>query len=359
MTEERDVHFTAYERSLAKKRAVVFAVFLATIGVVLFSLSRGAIDISFKDVLTALFGAGDRRNVAVVWDIRLPRAFAALVVGATLAACGATMQCVLRNALASASTLGVSQGAAFGAALGIVVFGGGVVTSGASAVAMEIDNPYVVTFCAFVFGSTSAIVILLLSRFKQEMGPDSLILAGVALSSLFTGGFSLLQFFADETQLGAVVFWTFGNLGGADWSENAIMGVVFAATMIFLIANSWKYNALSHGVATAQGLGINANFTVLLSMTICSLAAAVCVSFVGIIGFVGLVAPHIMRKFVGDDYRFLTPASTIAGACLLIAADTFGRLIIAPVILPVGAVTSFLGAPVFLALLIKGKRRYD
>ena len=97
----------------------------------------------------------------------------------------------------------------------------------------------------------------------------------------------------------------------------------------------------------------------LLSMTICSLAAAVCVSFVGIIGFVGLVAPHIMRKFVGDDYRFLTPASTIAGACLLIAADTFGRIIIAPVILPVGAVTSFLGAPVFLALLIKGKRRYD
>jgi iron complex transport system permease protein len=264
------------------------------------------------------------------------------------------MQCVLQNPLASASTLGVSQGAAFGAALGIIVFGGGVVNSDSAATAVTINNPYIVTLCAFLCASISTLVIILLSQFKKDLGPAGLILAGVALGSLFGGGSTLLQYFADETKISAVVFWTFGNLGAADWPELLILTVVFFAALIYFLLNRWNFNAMESGADTAKSLGVNTRAVMLISMGISSLAAAVAVSFVGIISFVGLIAPHIMRRFVGNDYRFLIPCSAVAGALLLILADTFARLIIAPVILPIGAITSFLGAPMFLYLLFRG-----
>lgn len=157
--------------------------------------------------------AGGAPVQTVIMGIRLPRVTAAILVGAILATSGAVMQCVLRNPLASASTLGVSQGAAFGAALGIIVFGGGVVNSASAASAVTIDNPYIVTLCAFVFGALSTVVIIAISQLKKDIGPAGLVLAGVALSSLFSGGSTLLQYFADEQKIGAVVFWTFGNLG--------------------------------------------------------------------------------------------------------------------------------------------------
>lgn len=350
---------TQYDRKITYKRLWILSFSLLTLVVCLFSLTRGSMGISLGEVLATLVGQGSKQSDAVILNIRLPRVVASLLVGAMLAVSGAVMQCVLQNPLASASTLGVSQGAAFGAAIGIVVFGGGVLSSGSANVAAEINNPYIVTLCAFFFGSLSTLVILLLSRLKRGLGVGGLVLAGVALSSLFTGGSTLLQYFADETQLGAVVFWTFGNLGSAGWGELSILAVVFFASMAYFLCNRWNYNAMRSGADTAKSLGVNARAVMLVSMTVCSLTAALSVSFVGIIGFVGLVAPHMMRKFVGDDYRFLIPASAVAGALILTLADTFGRLIIAPVILPIGAITSFLGAPVFLALLMKGAGRRD
>lgn len=207
--------------------------------------------------------------------------------------------------------------------------------------------------CVF-FGSISTLVILLLSQLKRNLGPGGLVLAGVALSSLFTGGSTLLQYFADETKLSAVVFWTFGNLGGVSWKQLYVLAAILLVTMLYFILNRWNYNAMRNGPDVAKSLGVDARSVMLASMGICSLTAAVSVAFAGIISFVGLVAPHIMRKFVGDDYRFLIPCSAVAGSLVLLAADTFGRLIIQPVILPVGAITSFLGAPVFLALLLRG-----
>lgn len=287
-------------------------------------------------------------------NIRLPRAVTAILVGAALAAAGAVMQCVLRNPLASASSLGVSQGAAFGAALGIVVFGGGVVNSANATTAITINNPYIVTLCAFVFGMVSTVVVVGISQFKKNIGPGGLILAGTALSSLFSGASTILQYFADDTKLGAIVFWTFGNLGSTSWRELLILFVVFLAAVIYFLFNRWNYNAMESGADTAKSLGVNTRSVMLISMGICSLLAAVAVSFVGIISFVGLVAPHIMRKFVGNDYRYLIPGSTIAGAGLLVLADLVSRTVMAPVILPIGALTSFLGAPMFLFLLFKG-----
>ena len=288
-------------------------------------------------------------------NIRLPRVTAAILVGAALASAGAVMQCVLRNPLASASTLGVSQGAAFGAALGIVVFGGGVVNSANATTAITINNPYMVTLCAFIFGSISTAVVIAISQFKRDMGPSGLVLAGVALSSLFGGGSTLLQYFADDTKLGAIVFWTFGNLGSTNWRELLILALVLLGALTYFIFNRWNYNAMESGADTAKSLGVNTRAVMLLSMAICSLLSAVAVSFVGIISFVGLVAPHIMRRFVGSDHRYLVPCSAVAGALLLVLADTFGRWVMAPVILPIGALTAFLGAPMFLFLLFKGE----
>lgn len=349
----------SYHTYIASKRLTLFVTLLLLLSICLFSIMSGSINISFSEVIKTIFLGGDNQSKTIIFGIRLPRVAASVLVGASLAVCGTVMQCVLHNPLASASTLGVSQGAAFGAALGIVVFGGGVVSSGSSNVAVEINNPYIVTLCAFVFGSLSTVVILALSRLKKDLGSGGLVLAGVALSSLFTGGSTLLQYFADETQLGAVVFWTFGNLGSANWFEILILAIVFLAAFTYFMFNRWNYNAMRNGTDTAKSLGVDTQALTLISMAICSLTAAVAVAFVGIISFVGLVAPHMMRKFVGDDFRFLIPCSAVAGALILIAADTFGRLIIAPVILPVGAITSFLGAPVFLILLMKGAGHND
>ena len=200
----------------------------------------------------------------------------------------------------------------------------------------------------------STFVVIAISRFKKSIGPGGLVLAGTALSSLFAGGSTLLQYFADETKLGAVVFWTFGDLGGSSWWEIGFLAAVFAASMLFFLLNRWNYNAMEGGADTAKSLGVNTRRVMLWSMVICSLTASISVSFVGIISFVGLIAPHIMRRFVGNDYRYLVPCSAVAGALLLVLADTFARTVIAPVILPIGAITSFLGGPVFLMLLFKG-----
>lgn len=354
MSNYQSTQLQAYDTFIRRKKLAFAITFVATITIALYAVSRGSLNIPISEVIKSFFGKGTPQSQIAIMGIRLPRVVAAIIVGATLAVSGAVMQCVLQNPLASASTLGVSQGAAFGAALGIIVFGGGVVNSDSAATAVSINNPYIVTICAFVCGSMSTFVVIALSQFKKDLGPGGLILAGVALSSLFTGGSTLLQYFADETKISSVVFWTFGNLGSAGWTELIILGVVFIAAMVYFLLNRWNYNAMESGADTAKSLGVNTRAVMLISMVICSLTAAIAVSFVGIISFVGLVAPHIMRRFVGNDYRYLIPCSAVAGALLLILADTFGRLIIAPVILPIGAITSFLGAPVFLYLLFRG-----
>jgi iron complex transport system permease protein len=354
MANIRITQLELYNAFIRRKKQVFAISVIATIVIALFAISAGSLNIPISEIIKTIMGKGESQSQAVIMGIRLPRVTAAILVGAALAVSGAVMQCVLQNPLASASTLGVSQGAAFGAALGIIVFGGGVVQSSSAATAVAINNPYIVTLCAFVCGSMSTFVVIVLSQFKKDLGPAGLILAGVALSSLFAGGSALLQYFADETKISSVVFWTFGNLGSAGWKELLILTVIFFSSLVYFLLNRWNYNAMESGADTAKSLGVNTRAVMIISMGICSLTAAVAVSFVGIISFVGLIAPHIMRRFIGNDYRYLIPCSAAAGALLLILADTFARLIIAPVILPIGAITSFLGAPMFLYLLFRG-----
>mgnify|MGYP001033843797 CR=1 FL=1 len=342
-----------YDRFLRRKRLALLAAGLLTAAALLVSLGVGSMRLSLGEIVQALLRTGEQKHQTVLWNVRLPRAAAAVLVGAVLASSGAVMQCVLRSPLASASTLGISQGAAFGAAVGIIVFGGGVVTSAAASATVAVNNPYIVTLCAFLCGALSSVVVLAISRLKRSIGPGGLILAGTALSAMFSGGSTLLQYFSDDSALGAVVFWTFGNLGNANWKELGFLTAVFAASFLFYLFHRWNYNAMEVGADTAQSLGVDTRRVMQASMVVYTLSTAAAVSLVGIISFVGLIAPHIMRVFVGGDHRYLIPGSALAGALLLLLADLLARVAMPPVILPIGALMSFVGGPMFLFLLFK------
>ena len=277
-----------------------------------------------------------------------------IVVGAALALSGCVMQNVLRNPLAAASTLGVSQGAAFGAALAIIALDAGAQNAANAGTAVTISSPGTVTLCAFLGGLATTAVILILCRLRSA-SPSSMILAGVALSSLFSGATTLLQYFADDVQLSTVVYWTFGDLGRPGWSEIRLMYTVTLAALVYFLWNRWNYNALSSGVQTAKSLGVSVDLLSYISMGLCTLIASVAVAFVGIVSFVGLIAPHIVRRFVGSDYRFLLPCSALAGSTLLLLGDLAAKVILPPAILPIGAITSLLGAPLFLLLIFRGE----
>lgn len=341
--------YTGYIR---RKRLVLLVLALMLLALAFLSVASGSADLAPLDIVKALVGTGDPYNLIVVWKLRMPRVLTAIVGGIALALAGCAFQSVLRNPLASASTLGISQGAAFGASVAIILLGAGgtVAYEGVS-----FQNPYLTVICAFVGAMISTLVILGLSRFR-DMTPESIVLAGVALSALFAGGTTLIQYFAEDSQVAAVVFWTFGDLSRVSYRELVIMGAVCLGSALFFHFNRWNYNAMESGEVSAHGLGVSVRTVRLSNMLIASAAAASVIAFCGIINFVGLVAPHIMRRFLGSDYRFLLPASGLAGACLLLISDLIAHVIVSPLILPISAITSFVGAPVFLYLLFKGVR---
>ncbi|WP_292731097.1 iron ABC transporter permease [Methanoculleus sp.] len=334
------------------------------------SISVGAVSIPPYDVFLSLMnGTIDRINALlhpgtaltvsntdlIVWNIRLPQALAAIVAGVGLSVAGVAMQSILRNPLGSPFTLGISNAGAFGAAVSVILLGAGEMHSSV-ANAVTLNNPYLTTMVAFAFCLLATAVILLISRIRGA-SPEVMVLAGVALSSLFTAGTMFLQYFADDAQLAAVVFWTFGDVGRASWQELGIMALVTIAATLFFVANRWNYNAIDAGDETAKGLGVSVERVRDIGMIVAALVSAVIVSFLGVIGFVGLVCPHIVRRLIGDDQRYLIPGSCVMGGVLLLASDTVARVIVAPYILPVAVLTAFLGAPVFIYLLLAGYRR--
>jgi iron complex transport system permease protein len=342
-----------YKDYIRKKWGVLFALVVILLILCAASISVGSSGLSLVEIVKALFGQGAGLSKTIVWNLRMPRAAAGAGVGIALAMAGCIMQNTLRNPLASASTLGVTQGASFGAAFAIVRLGAGVqIGNAGAAAAVAVTNPYMVSFCAFLGGIATAGVILALSR-ALGVTPSAMILAGVALGSLFTGATALIQYFADDVVISTVVYWTFGSLGRAGWREIGLIFVFNGLAFFYFILNRWNYNAMESGTPTAKSLGVPVDCLILVSMIVCSLISAVTVAFVGCINFIGLIAPHITRRFTGNDYRFLLPCSALVGAALMIAADIASRMLASPAILPIGALTSFLGAPLFLYMIIK------
>lgn len=341
-----------YRRYMANKGLATLALVLLIGIVAMIALNAGSMDLNPHQVIRSIIGKGADVADIVIWQIRLPRILAAIIAGAGLSVAGCVMQNNLRNPLASPSTLGIANAAAFGANMAIIVFGAGSIRS-TGADAVNISNPYSVAFSAFIWAMAAALIILLLAR-TRGFSPEAIVLAGVALSSLFSAGTILIQYFAQDVQVAAAVFWTFGDLGRAAWNEVLILSLIVASALIYFMLRRWDYNALDSGEETAKSLGVNVERVRLGGMMASSLITGAAVSFLGIIGFIGLVAPHMMRRVLGGDHRQLIPASALAGALLLLVSDTVARTIIAPVVLPVGAITSFFGAPLFLYLLARG-----
>lgn len=360
------MHFTKgavpedYLVYIRRKHFWIVGGLLLLFALLVYSISVGAVEIPPYKVMQTLSGQEpvtqlDKNIWNIIWNIRLPQALAAIVAGAGLSVAGVAMQSILRNPIASPFTLGISNAGAFGAAVSVVVLGTGKVQS-TVADAVIINNPYLTTTVALFFCLLATGVILLISSIRGA-SPEVMVLAGVALSSLFTAGTAFLQYFADDTQLAAVVFWTFGDVGRVNWPELEIMTGVVLLAVIFFVANSWNYNAIDAGDETAKGLGVNVERIRLAGMVIAALVSAVIVAFLGVIGFIGLVCPHMVRRVIGDDQRYLIPGSTIFGGLLLLASDTAARLIISPYVLPVSILTAFMGAPAFIYLLLRGYRR--
>jgi iron complex transport system permease protein len=319
----------------------------------LFSLSIGGYHLSLSEVYQALIGDGESTARLIIWNIRLPRILAAIIAGISLAVSGAVMQCTLRNPLASPYTIGISHGAMFGAAFAIILFGiGGAESTGK----IFLNSPYLVTIFAF-FGSLVAVMVILLLAKLRNFAPEAIILAGVAMSSLFSAGTMAMQYFANDLQLAAMVYWTFGDLSRPLWAEVGIMAILMTLSVAYFTYKRWDYNALESGEESAKSLGVDTEKTRLLGMLVASLLVSVNVAFLGIIGFVGLICPHLVRILIGGDYRFVIPVSSLVGALLLLISDTVARTIISPIVLPVGILTSFMGAPVFLYLLVKMYKR--
>ncbi len=344
-----------YQKSVYFKIALGFVFFGLLVIAILYALSVGSYSLPVSDVVNILLlREADLTAFNVIWNIRVPRIITAVAAGAGLSVAGAAMQSILRNPLGSPFTLGISSAAAFGAAVALGFLGAGVMTSSAAEASIMISNPYLVTVCAFLSSLIATAVILMLAQLKGAT-PETMILTGVALGSLFTAGTTLIQYFSDQVRIAAIVFWTFGDVGKTGWNDLAVIAVVTIPAIIYFIYNSWNYNTFKAGDETAKSLGVNVNQVRLFGMLISSLLTAVIVSFIGIIGFVGLVIPHIVRRFVGGNEIYLVPLSALAGGLLLLGADTLARTIIAPVVLPVGILTSFLGAPLFIYLVVKGR----
>jgi len=346
---ERGKKPESYLKYTRTKIKAIIAGILILLLIVIFSISVGPVNIPPDCVVKTLLGYSLNENWdSIIWSIRLPEVVAGIVAGVALSIAGVAMQSILRNPLGEPYTLGISNAAAFGAAFSVMFLSSGTIGEG-----IVILNPYLTTIVAFLFSLLATGMILVVARYRAS-SPEVMILAGVAFGSLFVAARMFLEYFANDIQLASIIFWTFGDLSRASWDEIGIITVATILISLFFFSHRWSFNAIDAGDETAHSLGVDVKRVRLLGMVAASFLAAVVTSFLGVIGFVGLVAPHMVRRIIGDDNRFLIPGSCVTGAIMLVSSDTVARTILAPTVLPVSILTAFLGVPMFLYLLLKG-----
>ncbi|TQS85321.1 MAG: Fe3+-siderophore ABC transporter permease [Candidatus Methanoprimaticola hominis] len=334
-----------------KKILFIVICIIAVVAVIGYAATIGSSNISAADVYRDIwyhFVDPSRCDPTIDWavfDIRLPRIIGGLIVGSCLGVAGAAMQSMMKNPLADPYTTGISSGASFGATLAIGL--GITVTGSAGSLGLILT--------AFFFSLIPAAVIIMVSSLRNTSAA-TMILAGIAVMYLFNACTTLIKLGISDESLSAVFQWSVGDLSQVTWSNCAVMCLFTVAGTAVLMAMSKKLNILITGDKNATALGLNAHRLRIVLLIIISLMAASVVCFTGIIGFIGLVAPHIVRIFLGSDNRYLIPASAAFGAVLLMVADLISRVVIAPTFLPVGVITAFIGCPMFLYLLIKQRR---
>jgi iron complex transport system permease protein len=340
---------------------VITGLTICLVLVILFSLTVGAVSIPVQDVAVillkklGLFSSMevDPMHEVVLYSIRLPRIFMTLLIGASLGISGACLQGLFRNPLVEPSLIGVSGGSASAVVL-VIVFGGAL-----SIPASGWVHDFVLSIAAFFGGLAATFLVLKLSNQRGKTNIAVLILIGVAINAMAGAVIGLAIFHADENQLRTFMFWTLGDLGGATWDKLAIAAPLLIISTSLLLFFSKSLNALALGEAEAFYLGVDTERTKKIIVLLSALGVGVSVSIAGMIGFIGLVVPHVIRVSFFPDNRLVLPASILGGAALLILSDLVARTIVIPAELPIGVVTALIGAPFFIALLMNAHRKNE
>lgn len=337
----------AYRR-VARRRGLLLAGLSAALAVsVAMDVASGPAPLSLPDVVAAVVAPEgvDSPTEVIVRDVRLPVALMAVLVGAALGVAGAEMQTILDNPLASPFTLGISAAASFGAALALVV-GVGIIPAGGDAL---------VTGNAFLFAMLASLLVHAVSR-ARGVSAESIVLVGIALVFLFTSLLSFLEYVASEQALQQIVFWTMGSLARATWGKVAATAAVLAVVVPWFVRQAGNLTLLRLGEDKASSLGVDTRRLRLRALLAVSVLASAAVASVGTVGFVGLVGPHLARLLVGEDQRRFLPASALAGALLLSLTSIVSKTLVPGVLLPVGIITSLVGIPFFLSLVLTRRR---
>lgn len=329
--------------------AVFLLLWLALFAAMTAGVALGAVPVAPSEVygaiLRALRGTTSGLVDTLIIDVRLPRVVLAALVGAALAGAGTLYQALFRNPLADPYILGVSSGAGLGAMIAFVA------TAGATALRYG-----AIPLAAFVGAMLTMLLVVRLASVRGRLDATSLLLAGVALSYTLAAVTSFLMVVARE-QMAAIVFWMMGGLSQASWQYVAMIAPMFMLGVVFPLVSTRELNLMLLGDERAGHLGLSVERFKLLMLAAASLMTAAAVAVAGLIGFVGLMVPHMVRLVLGPDHRRLLPASLIAGAAVLVLADLVARTVIAPVEIPVGIVTAVLGGPFFIWLLVRGEAR--
>lgn len=322
------------------------------------SVAVGPMDIALADSLRAIIPSWIYQSQfsadhvqLIIQEVRLPRTLLAVAVGAILALCGAVMQGLFRNPLADPGIIGVSAGAALGAAIAIVLFGN-----------LAASYPNILLFgtlpvFSFIGGTLTTLVVYRLGTSQTGTSVSVMLLAGVAMSALAGAGLGLMNYFADDQALRDLSLWTMGSLAGASWNGIALAFISLLILMFFFYRDANKLNALLLGEPEAKHMGINVQSLKRRLILLSAAGVGVTVSLAGMIGFIGLIVPHLGRMISGPNHRSLLPLSMILGGLLLLIADIIARSIKPPLDMPVGIVTALIGAPFFIWLLVKQKGR--
>ncbi len=337
-----------HARRTAQRTGIVLVAAVAVVVALIADILTGPAMLPIGEVIAALFdsASADRRTAAIVNAIRLPQALMALTVGAGLGAAGALMQTILGNPLASPYTLGFSAAAGFGAAVAIL-----------TGAALPVWPQMTIPLAAFVAAALASMIVYGISRLRGASA-EVMVLAGIATLFLFQSLQSLIQYLAAPEVLQQIVFWLFGSMGKANWTNLPIAAAIIAAGALLVAFDFRRLTALRMGDDRAAAMGVPVTRLRMKVFAVVALLTAGAVAFVGTIGFVGLVAPHLARMMVGEDQRFLVPLSALMGALVMAGASILSKSLSPGGIIPVGIVTAVIGVPFLFSLLLRGKRRY-
>lgn len=339
---------TVYRGLILRRLTRLFGAAAILTALIIADILTGPAMLGLTEVLTGLFtpATADATTRVIVQDIRLPMTLMAILVGMSLGTAGVHMQTILGNPLASPYTLGFSAAAGFGAALAIL-----------TGFSLPFLPWLTVPLSAFVMCVLAAALVFSFSKMRG-MRPEIMVLAGVATLFMFQSAQSLVQYLAAPEVLQAIVFWLFGSLLKASWNNVPIVAIVFAISTAAVIPNLWQLTALRLGDARAAAIGVDVHRLRIRLFVVVAFLTAAAVAFVGTIGFVGLVAPHIARMLVGEDQRVLLPMAAIVGAIIMTGASVLSKLVSPGGVVPIGIVTALIGVPFLFFLILRGQRRH-